>query len=158
MPDKKRIILVSSCLAGINTNYRGGNSEHPAIIELLMSGSALPVCPEQLAGLTTPRLPSEIEGGNVQQVLDGRGKVVMSDGRDITSNLIHGAEEVLRLALIVKPACIVFQEHSPSCGVNYVYNGAFNNTIVPGCGLTTAILKRQGFTVCTLEEYLESYV
>jgi len=74
-PGRKRRILVSACLAGEYCRWDGGTNLVPEIKSLVDSGNAVVVCPEELGGLPTPRLPSERIGG----------RVVSSDGRDVTA-------------------------------------------------------------------------
>ena len=74
------MILVSACLVGCHCRYDGGTKEKPDFVQLIREGKAVPVCPEQMGGLPTPRLPSEIVGGDGEAVLDGRARVVNSAG------------------------------------------------------------------------------
>lgn len=41
------------------------------------------MCPEILGGFSTPREPAEIVGGNGEDVLDGKAKVIEKTGRDV---------------------------------------------------------------------------
>ena len=81
------MILVSACLAGYPCRYDGRDNRRSDIVAMVQAGEALPVCPEQLGGLPTPRNPSERRGD----------RVVMNDGRDVTAEYRRGAEETLRL-------------------------------------------------------------
>ena len=81
------MILVSACLLGCACRYDGQSKPNPLAQELARRGLAVPVCPEQLGGLPTPRNPSERRGD----------RVVMNDGRDVTAEYHRGAEETLRL-------------------------------------------------------------
>ncbi|MCX7767264.1 MAG: DUF523 domain-containing protein [Candidatus Sumerlaeia bacterium] len=149
--------LVSSCLVGLRTTYRGRSNLKRKLLELVQQGEAIPVCPEQLGGLPTPRLPAEIEGGQGLLVISGRARVLRCDGVDVTEQFIRGAREVLRLAMLIKPECIIFKENSPSCGVNFAYDGSFTNRKVRGEGVTTAILRRAGFRVLSEADFLRSF-
>lgn len=146
--------LVSSCLIGLRTTYRGRSNLRRTLLELVKRGEAIPVCPEQLGGLPTPRLPAEIEGGQGLMVISGRARVLRSDGVDVTEQFIRGAREVLRLATIINPECIIFKENSPSCGVHFAYDGSFSNRKVCGEGVTTAMLRRAGFRVLSEADFL----
>ena len=86
-----KMILVSACLAGINCKYNGGNNYNEKVFNLVKEGKAIPVCPEQLGGLTTPRDPSEIK------IIDDKRYVINSKGVDVTEKFEKGAEEVLAL-------------------------------------------------------------
>ena len=100
------MILVSACLLGCACRYDGQSKPNPLAQELARRGLAVPVCPEQLGGLPTPRKPSERRGD----------RVVMNDGRDVTAEYHRGAEETLRLARLYGCKAAVLKERSPSCG------------------------------------------
>ena len=131
------MILVSACLLGCACRYDGQSKPHPLAIELARQGRAVPVCPEQLGGLTTPRLPSERQGE----------RVVMQDGRDVTEEYRRGAEAAL--ALCIKHGCkaAVLKEKSPSCGCGFVYDGTFSRRLIEGDGVTAEVLKAHGIRV-----------
>jgi len=135
-------ILISACLAGVNCKYDDGNNLHPEIMELVQSGEAILVCPEQLGGLPTPRLPSEIIGINVFN----------SSGEDVTAQFIKGAQETLRLAKLYGITQAILKERSPSCGVHYIYDGTFSSKIVKGSGITCKLLKANGIKILSEEE------
>ena len=131
------MILVSACLLGCACRYDGQSKPHPLAMELARQGRAVPVCPEQLGGLTTPRLPSERRGE----------QVVMRDGRDVTAEYRRGAEEALRLAELYGCRAAVLKERSPSCGCGRIYDGTFTGTLRPGDGVTAEVLKAYGMQV-----------
>ena len=131
------MILVSACLLGCACRYDGQSKPHPLAQELAKRGLAVPVCPEQLGGLPTPRNPSERQGD----------RVVMNDGRDVTAEYRRGAEEALRLARLYGCTAAVLKEKSPSCGSSLIYDGSFTGTLRPGVGVTAALLLRNGITV-----------
>ena len=108
----------------------------------------LPICPEQLGGLSTPREQSRIVGGDGSDVLDRRAKVVMESGRDVTENFIKGAEESLKLARLFKAREAVLKTGSPSCGSGKIH-GNFSERLKKGDGVTAALLKRSGIRVVT---------
>jgi uncharacterized protein YbbK (DUF523 family) len=145
--------LVSACLIGMCTTFRGGANARNVFEELVAAGKAVPFCPEQLGGLPTPRPPAEIVGGTGEDVLDGRARVVTSDGADVTENYLRGAHETLRLAQLVGADEVILKERSPSCGVERVHDGTFSGTTIPGSGVTTALLRRHGFKVTSDEDY-----
>jgi len=145
--------LVSACLAGCHCRYDHGSLEHEAVLALICEGRAVPVCPEQMGGLTTPRLPAEIIGGTGEDVLDGRARVVNSAGDDVTAQFLAGAREALRMAQAVGATEAILKERSPSCGSAAIYDGTFSGVRVPGEGVTAALLRRHGIRV-TSEESL----
>lgn len=152
--------LISSCLIGLCATWRAGangpaGGENP-FADLLRRGEAIPVCPEQMGGLPTPRPPAEIVGGSGPDVLDGRARVLTRDGDDVTENYLLGARETLKLAQAVGADLVILKERSPSCASRHHYDGSFSATLTPGCGVTTALLRREGFTVVSDEEYLNA--
>ena len=91
------MILVSMCLAGINCNYKGESKPNEKVKELIRKGKAIPICPEQLGGLPTPRSGSRIISGNGEDVIDGKTNVITDNGNDVTKNYLKGAELTLQL-------------------------------------------------------------
>jgi len=144
--------LVSACLVGLCTNYRGESCAVESLQQAFARGEVIPVCPEQLGGLPTPRPPVEIIGGTADDVLEGQAHVLQKDGTDVTDAFVRGAQEVLKLARLVQPELIIFKENSPSCGVNYTYDGTHSGRLVAGCGITTALLQKNGFKVISEKE------
>ncbi len=135
------MILVSACLAGLNCRYDKKNNSCDKVIDLVKSELAIPVCPEQLGGLPTPREPAEI--------LDGR--VVNKPGIDVTEYFIRGAEETLRLAQLSNCKRAILKQRSPSCGFGKIYDGSHNGTIIEGNGITAQLLSDHGIHILTEE-------
>lgn len=133
----KEAILISACLLGVRCRYDGGSKPQEPILRLMEKYTLIPVCPEQLGGLPTPRLPSERIGA----------QVVMKDGTDVTAAYRRGAEETLRLARLFGCRRAVLKERSPSCGSGAVYDGTFTGTVIPGDGVTAQLLKANGIQV-----------
>lgn len=146
------MILVSGCLLGINCRYDGGNNRSNALLEQLSAEGIVPVCPEQLGGLTTPRAPAEIQGGEGIDVLVGHARVVTKEGKDVTAAFLKGAEETLRLALQMDIDRAVLKARSPSCGCGLIYDGSFSGLKKVGDGVTAALLKKNGIVVLTEED------
>ena len=112
----------------------------------------IPVCPEQLGGLKTPRAGCGILGGDGKDVISGRAKVLNRRGEDLTENFIRGAEETLKIAKLYDVKKAIFKQGSPSCGSGLVFqwkkeNGKWRNRRRKGDGVTTALLKRSGIEV-----------
>lgn len=141
------MILVSACLLGINCKYNGNNNLNSKVIQL--GSNIVPFCPEQLGGLETPRPPAEITGGDGNDVLQGKAKVITDTGKDVTANFITGAEMSAKLAEITKAKFAVLKANSPSCGVSCIYDGTFSHTKHYGDGVTSALLKQKGIKVIT---------
>lgn len=130
----KEVILVSACLTGLPTRYDGTIVAHPGCLEALEKCTYIPVCPEQLGGLPTPRCPADIIGGDGSDVLDGQARVVCKDGQEVTESFIRGAEMVVAIAKRQQVDRIFLKSRSPSCGVAKL-------------GVTAALLRRNGFEV-----------
>ena len=129
------IYLVSACLVGLRTRYDGQIKLCSECQRAIGSGIWIPVCPEQLGGLPTPRPAADIVGGNGGDVLAGRARVVTRQGMDVTDHFIAGAEQVLAVARAQPVAAVFLKGRSPSCGVS------------PLPGVTAALLLAHGFDV-----------
>jgi uncharacterized protein YbbK (DUF523 family) len=136
------MIIVSGCLAGLHCRYNSESKPNTDVMRLVAEGKALPVCPEQLGGLPTPRQPSEII----------RGKVFRKDGVDVTGEFQEGAREGLKLAQLVGAKEAILKAKSPSCGSGKIYDGTFSGVQVDGDGVFAGLLKKNGFDVKTEEE------
>lgn len=137
----KEKILVSACLLGTNCKYSGGNNYSDEVMEFLKDYETIPICPEQLGGLPTPRPASEIVGD----------KVINIEGNDVTSNYIKGAEEALKIAKMLGIKKALLKAKSPSCGNGKIYDGTFTNTLIEGDGITTKLLKENDIKVITIK-------
>ena len=147
------MILISGCLLGINCRYDGGNSLKLELLKLMKEGRAIPICPEQLGGASTPRVPCEIVGGDGLEVLEGKAKVINSLGEDATELFVRGAKEALKIAEISGAREAILKERSPSCGVKETYDGSFFGKIVCGIGVTAAMLRNSGIKLWTEEKH-----
>jgi len=137
--------LVSACLLGVRCRYDGENKSNNGIIRLLEKEVLIPVCPEQLGGLPTPRMPSEQTGA----------RVYSKCGEDVTSYFVRGAKEVLRLAELYDIKEAILKQKSPSCGSGQIYDGTFSGNVINGNGVTTALLKRNGIKVISEEDVIK---
>ena len=134
-------ILVSACLLGINSRYCGGGCLNKNIASLINSHDLIPVCPEQLGGLPTPREPDEIRDGRIFE----------KSGKDNTEIFTKGAEETLRLAQLLKIDMAILKQNSPSCGSSMIYDGTFTSKKIPGAGVTASMLMENGIKVISDE-------
>lgn len=134
----KEKILISACLLGENCKYNGGNNYTPAVEALRERYELVPVCPEQLGGLPTPRTPAERVGD----------RVINREGADVTDAFQQGAEKTLEIARASGIAKAVFQVRSPSCGSGTVYDGTFSGTLTAGQGVTAELLEKNGVNIC----------
>jgi uncharacterized protein YbbK (DUF523 family) len=148
--------LVSACLLGCECRYDKKSVALPELEQVFEKGSLVPVCPEQLGGLPTPRNPAEIVGGDGFDVLDGKAKVIDNQGRDVTEQFLSGAYQTLKIARIVGAEEAILKEKSPSCGSQLIYDGTFTGTTKLGLGVTAALLIRNGLAVYSDELLKES--
>lgn len=130
-------ILVSACLLGIDCKYNGKNNKNEKVIELLKDHDLIPVCPEIMGGLQTPRTPSEIH----------QDQVITKDGRNVTKQYQKGAEETLKIAKLYNCKNAILKEKSPSCGCGKIYDGTFTGTLIDGDGITAKLLKDHGIKI-----------
>lgn len=137
MSGKKENILVSACLLGVNCRYDGKNGRAESVVSLMKEYHLIPVCPEQLGGLMTPREPAERQG---ERVTDRTGK-------DVTGCFRKGALETLKLAELYNCKRAILKERSPSCGHGVIYDGTFTGTKISGSGMTARLLEKNGITV-----------
>ncbi|MBG9587448.1 DUF523 domain-containing protein [Cytobacillus firmus] len=152
------MILVSSCLAGLKVRYNGTHSLNNGIAKLVEENKAITICPELLGGFSTPREPAEIIGGNGEDVLNGKAKVIEKSGKDVTELYIKGAYATLNKAKEINATVVVLKEHSPSCGSSMIYNGEFIGKKLEGMGVTSALLKRNGLKVISEEQIAETFL
>ena len=135
-------VIVSACLLGRNCKYNGGNNYDKKVAAFLEDKEVIPVCPEELAGLGTPRTPMEIVNG----VLINRDGVVV-DG-PVRAAVAKILEEIKGQAI----ECAILKSRSPTCGVRQVYDGSFTGTLVDGAGTLAHALIDAGYTVLDNED------
>lgn len=140
-------ILVSACLLGEPCRYDGKSKPCVRVIALKGTYNLIPICPEVMGGLPTPRTPSEICGE----------RVLMKDGHDVTENYNRGAETALAIARENACTVAILKEKSPSCGSGLIHNGLFDGGLVPGDGITAQLLKRNGIRVLGESEVTEDF-
>ncbi|AEF94011.1 protein of unknown function DUF523 [Desulfotomaculum nigrificans CO-1-SRB] len=146
------MILVSACLLGIRAKYDGGDNTVNKLVNLCATGKVIPVCPEQLGGLTTPRPAAEIKGGSGADVLKGMARVYNKEGVDVTESFIIGAQEILKICRLYSVKAAILKERSPSCGCNMIYDGTFQSVRLPGQGVAAALLAANAIPVYSEEE------
>ena len=143
-------MLVSACLVGVNCRFDGGNSHNEDAVKLTQNEELIPVCPEEAGGLPTPRPPVEIVGGDGNDVLDGKARVLTADGVDKTEEFIRGAHHALELAQSRGVKRVILKSKSPSCGCGNIYDGTFSGSLISGDGVTAALLKRHGIEIISM--------
>ena len=134
-----KYILVSACLLGIRCKYDGGHNLDHRVASLVQDPEIclIPVCPEQLGGLLTPRAPSECSGN----------KVFQGTGADVTDAFEKGAEEALKIARLFGCDIAILKARSPSCGFGQIYDGTFTRTLTNGMGKTAEKLAQSGLRI-----------
>ena len=134
---------ISKCLCGYNCKYNGDNNYREKIKDL--EKDAIIICPEVLGGLPIPRIPFEIING----------RAINKEGLDITDKVMDGCNKALKLILDNNIDLVILKESSPTCGVNYIYDGTFTHTKIKGCGLLTEMLKKHNIKVISDEDFYE---
>jgi uncharacterized protein YbbK (DUF523 family) len=142
-------ILISACIAGEAVRYdgKGFPVKDSLLKKWLKEKKALPFCPEVSGGLATPRPPAEIQGGTGLDVLEGRARIVTTQGEDVTDHFILGADRALSFAKKHGIVAAILKEKSPSCGSHTVYDGTFTGCLVPGNGVTAALFRQHHIVV-----------
>lgn len=135
-------IMVSACLAGENCKYNGGNNRNEKVLQLTADNEVRTVCPEEMGGLPTPRVPSEIKDG----------LVTAKDGRNVDAEFRAGAAKCLEIAGRWQPDLVVLQSRSPSCGVKQRYDGTFTGRLVDQAGVTAQLLMENGYRCLDVED------
>lgn len=138
-------ILVSACLLGKNCKYNGGNNLNQGVLEFIEGHEVIGVCPEQLGGLSTPRLPAEIVDGVVTN----------KEGVSVDAEFRKGAQSALAAALENKVDLAILQSRSPSCGVKEIYDGSFSGKKIQGQGVFAKLLSARGIKVLDAEDVAE---
>lgn len=140
------MMIISACLCGCDCKYNGKNNKNESCVELLKRGKAVLVCPEQLGGMTTPRVPSEIIKN------DGNISVISKEGKDVSKEFKKGAKEALKIAKLVDAKVAILKDGSPSCGSKYIYDGTFSGNKIKGEGITAKLFMENGIKVFSEDE------
>lgn len=148
-----RPLLVSACLLGLATRYDGGSCAVAGLLRLAASGMVIPICPEVAGGLPIPRPPAECIGGDGRAVLAGKARVLTLTGDDVTAAFLGGAQRALAMARALGIRRALLKEGSPSCGSRRIHDGSFGGILVPGQGVTAALLRCEGIAVLSEEEW-----
>ncbi|MBU3934866.1 DUF523 domain-containing protein [Patescibacteria group bacterium] len=134
--------ICSACLLAIICRYDGKSKPNEKVISLAKKEILIPVCPEQLGGLATPREGVELKGKMAITKLE----------KDVTDNFNRGANQVLKIAKLYGAKEAILKQRSPSCGCGQIYDGTFSGKIIKGDGVTAALLKKNGIKVISEEE------
>ena len=128
-------VLISACFLGIPCRWHGRRAKKrdKLISQLKKKYVLVPVCPEQLGGMPTPRTGETLAGGTGAQVLDEALRIIAPEtGRDVTDFHVNGAKYTLEIARIVGASRAYLKGGSPSCDRE---------------GVTGEVLRRAGITV-----------
>ena len=139
-------LAASACLCGHKVRYDGGDC---ATADVLVA-QVLPICPEVMGGLPTPRAPAEIVGGDGHDVWAGRARVVDANGVDVTGAFKLGAELTLQRLQAAHIDTVYLKAKSPSCGQGQIYDGSFSGQLREGDGVSTALFQQHGIRVISL--------
>jgi uncharacterized protein YbbK (DUF523 family) len=153
------LILVSACLLGSPVRYNGSDASprNSLLDQWVREGRVVSVCPEVAAGMPVPSPPAEIERGmGGLRVLSADARVRENSGKDVTNEFVAGAHHSLRIAAERHIRIAVLKEGSPSCGVNFTYDGSFSGTEVPQLGVTAALLRKSGLYVFSENQLSEA--
>ncbi|MFP4521884.1 MAG: DUF523 domain-containing protein [Fibrobacterota bacterium] len=144
-PDKS--LFVSPCLMGVKCRYNSASKKSSAVLDFTKDCRTFSVCPETDSGLTVPRPPSEIQGGDGYNVINGKSRITDDTGKDLTEYFIRGARKALDICLLNGVTTAILKDKSAACGVNVVYDGTFSGKLVEGCGVLTALLRKHGINI-----------
>ncbi len=144
------MIIISACLLGVNCRYDGSNKTNLRLVEFAKRHKCIPICPEQLGGLSTPRNPAKIQIGDGFDVINSQFRVIDIKGKDVTRQFIRGADEALNIAIMVGAENAILKDNSPSCGVNFISD---DYGFKKGVGIFTALLINSGIKVSQGDTY-----
>lgn len=142
-------VLVSACLLGDKVRYDGNSLfiSSDILQDWLEDGRVVSICPEVSSGMSIPRAPAEILGGEGGGVLSGEISVIEVNGKDVSDKFLTGANNALSLCKENNIYVAVLADFSPSCGSSFIYNGDFSGTKIEGQGVTAALLSAHGVKV-----------
>ena len=143
-------ILISACLIGVSCRYDGLSKplDKKTLFRLKEKHHLIPICPEIMGGLPTPRIPAEIAEDR---------RVLRRDGADITAEYEKGAHEALRLAEFFGCTAAILKARSPSCGRDEIYDGTFSGTLTEGDGITASLFRKKGIRIIR-EDEIDSFL
>lgn len=119
----KEPVLISACFLGIPCRWHGRRApvREDLLRRLKERYVLVPVCPEQLGGMPTPRSSETLGGGTGAQVLDDGLRIIAPEtGRDVTHHYLRGAECTVEIAEIVGARIAYMKGGSPSCDMEGV--------------------------------------
>jgi len=154
---QKPALLISACLVGHFCRYDGGTCPLPEAFKRQLEDrfDLIPFCPEEEGGLSTPRVPAEIQGGTGADVLTGKARVLNRNGEDVTAAYLRGAQKAAATVRKERITVAVLKARSPACGPGQIYDGSFSGRLKPGDGVTAAMLRTLKVRIFSEEDLLE---
>jgi uncharacterized protein YbbK (DUF523 family) len=150
----KEMILVSACLLGLRCRYNECNNTDQLVLDLREKYILIPVCPEQLGGMQTPRPPSFFIKGDGLQTLEGIDNLINDRNENVSSHFRKGSEEALKICRLFNIKTAILKENSPSCGTHQIY---LKEKLTKGMGVTATILKFNGIRVMSENDIRRLY-
>ena len=148
-------ILVSACLIGWPVRWDGSakTAHHPLLAKWAEEGRLVPLCPETMAGMATPRPAVEIApDSTAADVLAGSGAVRDAAGGDHADAFREGARIALATARVRAARFALTTDGSPSCGATLIADGTHSGRRRLGEGVTVRALRDAGVEVFTLDD------
>ncbi|MBT3464683.1 DUF523 domain-containing protein [archaeon] len=136
------MIIVSACLIGINCAFDGRSRPNRKVLGLMRTGKLIPICPEQLGGLPTPR-------DSADQIGD---KVITRNGKDVTAQYVLGAKEGLFIAQLTGCKKAILKARSPSCGPKQIYDKTCPTSLIKDYGVFAKLLKENNIEVLSEDD------
>jgi len=148
---RQSAVLVSACLLGVNCRYDGTNNYQQTVMDYLAKNNLqpIPICPEQLGGLPTPRNKVWFTCGDGEDFLGGDARLVDEDGLNPAVQFLHGAQETLKIAQLSQCTTAILKQRSPSCGSKLIHR---NGKLIKGVGITCALLRRERLNIISEED------
>lgn len=137
-------VLVSACITGCNCKYNGGNNLNKKVVEFLKNKEIIEICPEMLAGMSTPRASAEIVGGCITEC----------NGKNVHKDYERGVKLALEKIKNENIDLAILQSRSPTCGVNHIYDGSFTGKLIKGQGIFAKALIDNGYKVIDAEDVI----
>ena len=147
--ERARVVAVSACLLGEPCRYDAQDRRSERVLAAVAGKQVVPICPEELGGLGTPRQPAELRGGDGEAVHRGLARVIARGGQDVTPAFLEGARQAVGRARAAGAEAAILKERSPSCGCRQV---TCDGRLVPGRGISTFVLAAAGIPALSDEE------
>lgn len=138
-------VLVSGCVVGMHCRYNSAADVKEDVMLRLKETNFVPLCPEQLGGLPTPRPRAWISSGDGSDVLSGRSAILTEAGEDVTDNFVRGAKEAELIVKLLGIKSAYMKNKSPSCGYGKIWSAS--GGLVDGNGVCAALLAQNNVEI-----------